>query len=521
MRARTKGFAVYALLSLALLLTGCAQSTGAEPPPGASMSSESGRAGEDMSGIIFVVPLEGAPARTGLVLADAIAAEIRDTNHPAILSYDPNQAGASVVGKVATADTRGNVIWLGIEWAIRAPYGTHVATYTQHVVVDAGMWMRAAPEAINLIIADAAPKVAEMVNDEVGPPMLAAMHHPDVTPEPDNKPDPAVTGTTMDVRRAQMGMAAAQPTEPAQPMFDSPADAPKAVQASPQPLGRIADVTNGQVVHPPGASEAMSEPSMAAVPAPAPVTGSTDLRTPPDGLPSLLTPVPEQQTASMDAAQTPSGPPQALTPGARVVSPPPGGVTAEAAKTSENEGGFLDSLTPNMDAQKRAPDDARPKTDEVAFAKVRWGQPSFLIKPVTGAPGNGNEALTAALKSALRDKDLTISEDPRQAGFIIQGKVDTGDPVNGRQYIRIIWRVNTVTGEEVGKAVQENTVVAGSLNGEWGQVAEAVSYAAVRGISDLFTDADAHLTSREPLPEFPDVQLPAVPGRAPPPPPSY
>ena len=100
-------------------------------------------------------------------------------------------------------------------------------------------------------------------------------------------------------------------------------------------------------------------------------------------------------------------------------------------------------------------------------------------------------------------------------------QVDTGDPVNGRQYVRIIWRVNTVTGEEVGKAVQENTVVAGSLNGEWGQVAEAVSYAAVRGISDLFSDADEHLTSREPLPDFPDVQLPSVPGRAPPPPASY
>lgn len=517
MCARTKGFAVYALLSIALLLTGCAQSTGAEPPAGASMSRESVGAGEDMSGIIFVVPLEGAPARTGLVLADAIAAEIRDTNHPAILSYDPNQAGASVVGKVATAETRGNVIWLGIEWAIRAPYGTHVATYSQHVVVDAGMWMRAAPEAINLIIADAAPKVAEMVNDEVGPPVLAAMRHPDVTPEPENKPDPAVTGTTMDVRRAQMGAADGSASETASPSAGQPLQDNAPAPSAPQPLGRIADATNGQVVHPPGASGAMSGPSVRTPPAPATQSSGA----PPDGLPSLLTPVPAQQTANMDAAQTPSGPPQALTPGARAVSPPPGGVTAEAAKTADNEGSFLDTLTPNMDAEKRAPDDARPRTDEVAFAKVRWGQPSFLIKPVTGAPGNGNEALTAALKSALRDKDLTISEDPRQAGFIIQGKVDTGDPVNGRQYIRIIWRVNTVTGEEVGKAVQENTVVAGSLNGEWGQVAEAVSYAAVRGISDLFSDADANLTSREPLPEFPDVQLPSVPGRAPPPPPSY
>lgn len=501
-------FAVYALLSLTLLLTGCAQSGTAEAPPGGGASSESAGGSGDMAGIIFVVPLEGAPARTALVLADAIAAEIRDTNRPAILSHEPNQAGASVVGKIATADMRGNVMWLGVDWAIRAPYGTHVATYRQHVVVDAAMWQRAAPEAINLIIADAAPKVAEMVADEVGPPMLAAMHHPEMKSN-DTPADPAVTGTTMDVRRQQM-----QPGSTTTLM--EPTAAPEPAPAPAQPLARIADATNGQVVHAPGMPEA--------APAPAPVTenavGAAPVSAaPPDGLPSLLTPVPGQTTEA-DAAHVSSGPPQALTPGAQIVSPPPGGVAGEAGQGDE-EGSFLDALNPNLDSKKRLADDARPNSDGVAFAKVRWGQPSFLIKPVVGAPGNGNEALTAALKSALRDKDLTISEDPRQAGFIIQGNVDTGDPVNGRQYVRIIWLVNTVTGEEVGKAVQENTVVAGSLDGEWGRVAEAVSYAAVRGISDLFSDADAHLTSREPLPDFPDVQLPSVPGRAPPPPASY
>ena len=48
-----------------------------------------------------------------------------------------------------------------------------------------------------------------------------------------------------------------------------------------------------------------------------------------------------------------------------------------------------------------------------------------------------------------------------------------------------------------------------------------ISIAAVRGIKDLFGEADDRTSSREPLPEFPDVQLPAVPGRAPPPPSSY
>ena len=507
MRGRTLLFAVYALLSMALPLTACSGGESAAPPPSANMSGESERPGADMAGVIFVVPLEGAPTRTGLILADAIAAEIRDTNHPAILSYEPNQAGASVVGNVVTADVRGNVIWLGIDWAIRAPYGTHVASYRQHVVIDALLWRNAAPEAINLIIADAAPKLAEMVSDEVGPPILSAMHRPDDTPVAEQvaQTPPAPGPTTMDIRRQEL-----QRPQPGM----TPADAPA------QPLARIADATNGQIVHAPGAPLASApESAQATTPTepPATIDPATEIAAAPrPRLPSLLTPVPEQ------TAQ-PSGPPQPLTPGTSIVQPPPGGVSGTSpAKAEEEPGSFLDALNPNLDTRKRLPDDARPAgSGGAAFAKVRWGQPSFLIKPVRGAPGNGNEALTAALKSALRDRDLTISEDPRQAGFIIEGVVDAGDPVSGRQYIRISWQVNTVTGEEVGKAVQENTVVAGSLDGEWGQVAEAVSHAAVRGIQDLFGDADEHLTSREPLPDFPDVQLPAVPGRAPPPPASY
>lgn len=523
MRGRTLLLAVYALLSMALLLSGCGGGETHAPPPSASMSGESAPAGADMAGVIFVVPLEGAPTRTGLILADAIAAEIRDRNHPAILSYEPNQAGASVVGKVVTADTRGNVIWLGVDWAIRAPYGTHVATYRQHVVIDALMWRNAAPEAINLIITDVAPKLADMVNDEVGPPVLSAMHRPDDQAAADagiSQQAAAGPQTTMEMRQQEI-----QHEEMRPGLSPSPVNARTAQPQTVQPLARIADATNGQVIHAPGApmqtAAVHSPPPTPAQPRVPPADGGAATETastPPTGLPSLLTPVPAPQGDTAAAAS--SGPPQPLTPGTSIVQPPPGGISGSSS--DEESKSFLDILNPGLDTKTRLPDDARPAgPGGAAFAKVRWGQPSFLIKPVSGAPGNGNEALTAALKSALRDRDLTISDDPRQAGFVIQGEVDTGEPVNGRQYVRITWRVNTVTGEEVGKAVQENTVVAGSLDGEWGNVAEAVSHAAVRGIKDLFSDADEHLTSREPLPNFPDVTLPSIPGRAPPPPASY
>ena len=457
--------------------------------------------------MIFVVPPEGVPQSTGLVLADAIAAQIRDSDHPAILAREPNQAGASVVGMLASAVPRGQVTWLPIDWSIRAPYGTLVSTYRQQVVIASDLWNRGAPEALNLVIGDAAEHIVSMVYAEVGSPSAVAMTHRRPQPDGVRAAEPA----NVSVPASTMTEAAPTPAEtPPAPTASPPpgsmgsetANVDKApIQLKPPvtPLARISDGTNGQVVHEgaPGSSVEIS-PSLQA----------------PTELPSLA-PATEVAKMSPQPPGPASAPPRQLVPGAAKTVPPPPGGTVPASE----DDGLLGSILPEMGTDTRLADDARPVgATATAFAPVRWGQPSFLIKPVIGAPGNGNEALTVALKSALRDRDLTISEDPRQAGFVIQGDVDTGAPVNGRQYIRINWQVNTVTGAEVGKAVQENTVVAGSLDGEWERVAEVVAHAAVRGIQDLFGDADERLRDREQLPEFPDVKLPSVPGRAPPPP---
>ena len=264
--------------------------------------AESASESERMSDVVFVVPLEGAPIRTSLVLADAIAANIRDDNHPSILAHEPNQAGASVVGKVITADTRGNVIWLTLEWAIRAPYGTNVSQYRQNVVIDAEMWQQAAPEAINLVIADASPKIAEMVRSNVGPPIMSAMHRPEDR-KLAQKPAANVPSETTMETRIRMKQEAQ----------------PKGAQV--QQLAHISEDTNGQVVMPrelaaaAEASEVSTQTQVAnvqQVSTPAPATQ----------LPSLLDPVPGDQAAI--PATPGSGPPRALTPGATNVGLPPG-----------------------------------------------------------------------------------------------------------------------------------------------------------------------------------------------------
>ncbi|MDA0305800.1 MAG: hypothetical protein O3B76_05870 [Proteobacteria bacterium] len=134
---------------------------------------------------------------------------------------------------------------------------------------------------------------------------------------------------------------------------------------------------------------------------------------------------------------------------------------------------------------KPVPESGKPRVNTDP-APVSWNRPSFLIKVVQGAPGDGNAALTKAMKVALRKRDITVTEDPRQAGYVIKGQVEVSAPVGGRQQAKIVWAVNTMGGDEVGKAVQENAVKAGSLNGTWGRVADIVSNAAVSGIRELF-----------------------------------
>lgn len=139
------------------------------------------------SKLIFVVPMQGVPTSTGLVLADAIAATLRDAGKPAILSPKINQTGPSVSGRIIAQEERGSVVWVTALWELRAPYGTAVAEYRQQVVVDKLQWSQGSAEAINLLISDAGPQVAKMVHEYVSP-MAMTTNLPITDPPPAASP---------------------------------------------------------------------------------------------------------------------------------------------------------------------------------------------------------------------------------------------------------------------------------------------------------------------------------------------
>lgn len=148
---------------------------------------------------------------------------------------------------------------------------------------------------------------------------------------------------------------------------------------------------------------------------------------------------------------------------------------------------------------------------------------SFLIAEVTGAPGNGNRLLGEALKRVLRARDQNVTDDPRQARFLVRGLVVMSEPKAGKQTARIVWSVETTEGKALGSAEQNNTVTAGALDDNWGETALDVAMGAVVGIQRVLGDKARPFARRLPADSVPppaksSETLPWDPGDAIPPP---
>lgn len=472
-------------LALAVLLGACA----AQSPPAADAAKPSMETApaplSQASNVIYVVPVEGLENPLRLVLADAVAASLRDSERPAILADAVNNQGPSILPVVEQVRERGSVVWVTTRWKLRAPYGTVVAERQREMVIDKTLWERKSVETVNLIIDDAMPAVTAMVKDFVGPPHVAEAVEPaELVGSPkggmESEPLAESTGTPI-LGRADRG----QGTEPTLP-------AAVGAPAPPEPAENL-------VLDLPMVSQTQGEPMPGARPdAAPPQTASRP--------PMVLAP---SKAAEAEMPRTVSDEPEAA-------SPP----QAMAGSSTTRE-----TMMPGEPAEP-VPLSAPPPPQAISGiapgprdTPVRWGKPSFLVRTVRGAPGDGNKALALAIGAALRAKDLTVTEDPRQAGYEVVGKVDVGPPVNGRQRARITWAVNTMGGQEVGKAVQENIVAAGSLDSSWGRVAILVSSAAANGIQQLFDTPRPRYTPVGAVPDFPKIpDLPRVPGRALPPP---
>jgi hypothetical protein len=114
--------------------------------------------------------------------------------------------------------------------------------------------------------------------------------------------------------------------------------------------------------------------------------------------------------------------------------------------------------------------------------------PTVAILPVSGAPGDGNTALTIAMREAVGRRGLILQEEAAGADYVVAGRVETEPRPGGQVYVEIGWRV-TQGQLELGKVSQLNEVPARAIGGRWGDVAYVVAEEASAGVRQVLDNA--------------------------------
>ena len=156
--------------------------------------------------------------------------------------------------------------------------------------------------------------------------------------------------------------------------------------------------------------------------------------------------------------------------------------------TAKLAGSFGGSSAPVASSAPTASGGATPPAATTATA-ARPGAPPgpvmALVSPVSGAPGDGEKSLTAAIKKRLNAGGVKLATSAAANVYTVKGSVSVADAGGGKQSIRIDWVVLNPNGSKRGTVSQQNTIPKGSLNGPWGAIADAAAADAAKGIIKL------------------------------------
>lgn len=131
---------------------------------------------------------------------------------------------------------------------------------------------------------------------------------------------------------------------------------------------------------------------------------------------------------------------------------------------------------------------ARKGMDPAALAVS--GPPRIFVPAVRGAPGDGNQALTARLREALGQNGMVVQEVAEGARFAVTGLVNViPQPQTRTQRVEILWTVSRRDGEDLGRVLQLNEVPQGVLERFWGDVAFAAATEAAGGVRTVVANA--------------------------------
>lgn len=134
---------------------------------------------------------------------------------------------------------------------------------------------------------------------------------------------------------------------------------------------------------------------------------------------------------------------------------------------------------------------AEPAAAKPALAQPASGQLVAVVPRVQGAPGDGSQSLSEAIRQELQGRGVGLVEVASANTYRVEGIVKLGEAKDGKQPILIEWQVKDPKGKKLGTVSQRNEIPAGSLDGEWGATAQQAAGAAVQGIVKLLPQKTA------------------------------
>lgn len=108
-----------------------------------------------------------------------------------------------------------------------------------------------------------------------------------------------------------------------------------------------------------------------------------------------------------------------------------------------------------------------------------------LVAAVKGAPGDGQKALTLALKKQLFKRGLKLTSASGAGVYTVQGKVTVSNAGGGQQEVKIDWQVSDPKGKELATISQAGRMPQGAVDKEWGPAADSAAGAAADEIAKL------------------------------------
>lgn len=107
------------------------------------------------------------------------------------------------------------------------------------------------------------------------------------------------------------------------------------------------------------------------------------------------------------------------------------------------------------------------------------------LRPITGAPGDGNRALARHMREQLIKLGMSVQDKAEGADYAVGAEVSLADMPGNQQRVEIRWRVADARGAEAGQVAQLNQVPRGTLARLWADVALVVAQEAAGGIKDV------------------------------------